>query len=80
MWLQYCNAVQLLAQCKQTFRLLREECKKEEKKEILLLKNNEDAANETNLEKDITGLNSELSMKKCQVNNDPNSESLLSQL
>jgi len=51
MWLQYCNAVQLLAQCKQTFRLLLEECKKKKKKEILLLKNNEDAANETKLEK-----------------------------
>ena len=50
---------------------------KRRKKEILLLKNNEDAANETKLEKDITGLNSELSTKKCQVNNDPNSESLL---
>ena len=54
---------------------------KRRKKEILLLKNNEDAANETKFEKiDITGLNSELSTKKCQVNNDPNSESLLCQL
>ena len=77
MWLQYCNAVQLLAQCKQTFRLLREECKKEEKKEILL----QMLLMKLNLKKkDIEGLNSELSMKKCQVNNDPNSESLLSQL
>ena len=55
---------------------------KRRKKEILLLKNNEDAANETKFEKKTlnTGLNSELSTKKCQVNNDPNSESLLCQL